>query len=129
MLWASALLAAVFVSGCGGTESYPNLPKPPPTLTVSVFVGEDEIAISPDSFGAGPARFIITNQTGTQQKILISTDRFDRETLVGKGQTANFKLTVEPGPLSISADNTAADSRTIEVGPERPSAQQDLNQP
>ncbi len=124
-----ALLAAAMLSGCAGNESYPNIPKPPPTLTISVYIGEDDIALSPNPFGAGPARFIITNQTGTKQNVLISTEQFDRETAVGKGQTANFKQTVEPGELTISADNTAADSVTLEVGPTRKSAQDDLNQP
>lgn len=124
-----AVGAALIVSGCVGNESYPNKPKPPAPLTVSVFVGEDDIAISPKPFGAGPTRFIITNQTGTNQNVLISTDEFDRTTKVGSGQTVNFKQTVKEGDLSISADNTAADSVTIPVGPTRPSAQQDLNQP
>lgn len=124
-----AVLAALFIAGCVGNESYPNKPKPPAPLTVSVFIGEDDIAISPQPFGAGPTRFIITNQTGTNQNVLISTDQFDRETKVGEGQTVNFKQTVQPGELSISADNTAADSATIKVGPTRPTAQQDLNQP
>jgi hypothetical protein len=123
------LLLAVSTTGCVGNESYPNKLRPPAPLTVSVFIGEDQIAISPRPFGAGPARFIIVNQTGTRQNVLISTDEFDRETPVGKGQTVNFKQTVKPGELSISADNTAADSMTIDVGPERPSAQQDLNLP
>lgn len=123
------LLVAALASGCAGNESYPNNPKPPATRTVSVIVAEDEIALSPKSFGAGPARFIITNQTGTDQKVLLSTEQFDREVLVGSGQTANFKQTVEPGDLSISTDNAAADAVTVEIGPERESAQQDLNQP
>lgn len=126
---ALGLLLALAVTGCAGNESYPNLKRPPAPLTVSVFIGEDQIAISPRPFGAGPARFIIVNQTATKQNVLISTDEFDRETPVGQGQTVNFKQTVKPGELSISADNTAADSQTIEVGPERPSAQHDLNLP
>ncbi|MGK2878622.1 MAG: hypothetical protein ACSLFF_08640 [Solirubrobacterales bacterium] len=127
---AIVVLATVLaVSGCAGNESYPNNPKPPANLNVSVFVGEDQIALSPNPFGAGPTRFVITNQTGTNQKVLISTEQFDREVEVGVGQTVNFKQTVEPGDLSISTDNSAADSAELVVGPKRPSAQQDLNQP
>lgn len=123
------LLLAAMVSGCAGNESYPNEPKPPAILTVGVFVGEDQIAISPRGFGAGPARFVITNQTGTKQTVLISTDQFDREATIGPGQTTNIRQTVEPGELTISSSNTAADTATIEVGPKRESAQQDLGQP
>lgn len=126
---AIAVLATVLaVSGCG-TESYPNDPKPPATLSVSMIVAEDSIALSPNPFGAGPTRFVITNQTGVTQNVLFSNEQIDREVAVGSGQTFNFKQTLEPGELSISADKAAADAELVEVGPERPSAQQDLNQP
>jgi hypothetical protein len=124
-----ALLCALAISGCAGNESYPNHPKPPANLTVSVFVGEDHIALSPNPFGAGPTRFVITNQTGVLQKVLFSNEQIDREVPVGSGQTFNFKQTIEPGELEISTSNSAADSVTTTVGPKRISAQQDLNQP
>lgn len=124
------MLAAVIVlAGCGGNETYPNYPKPPAVLTISTFVGEEEITASPNPFGAGPARFIITNQTGTPQIVTLSTERFDRKVRIGSRQTVNFKQTVEPGDLTIDTSNSAASPLVIEVGPKRPSAQQDLNQP
>jgi hypothetical protein len=127
---AIVMLAVVLaVSGCAGNESYANDPKPPATLSVSVIIGEDAIGLSPNPFGAGPARFVITNQTGVDQKVLFSSEQIDREVLVGTGQTANFKQTVAPGELSISTDKSAADALSIDVGPMRKSAQQDLNQP
>lgn len=127
---AIVVLAAVLaVSGCAGNESYSNDPKPPATLSVSVIIGEDAIALSPNPFGGGPTRFVITNQTGVLQKVLLSSDQLDREVPVGVGQTANFKQTVEEGELSISTDKSAADSVIVDVGPMRASAQQDLNQP
>jgi hypothetical protein len=127
---AIVVLAALLVlSGCASNESYPNDPKPPATLSVSVIIAEDQIGLSPNPFGAGPARFVITNQTGVTQKVLFSNEQIDREVEVGSGQTFNFKQTVEPGELSISADKAAADALIVDVGPQRESAQQDLNQP
>jgi hypothetical protein len=123
------VVLALMVSGCSDTDSYENNPKPPAVLTVSVIVGEDDIALSPRPFGAGPTRFIVTNQTGTQQVVTFASDRDEQKVPVGKGQTANFKMTTEPGFFGISASNTAADGVEVEVGPKRPSAQQDLNQP
>ena len=123
-------IAAIFVlSACASNESYQNNPKAPAVLTVSVIVGEDEIAASPNPFGAGPTRFVITNQTGTKQVVTLSTDRLDRKVLVDASQTTNFKQTLQPGFLSIDAGNTAADTLEINVGDTRPSAQQDLDQP
>lgn len=123
------LAVVVVVSGCAGNESYPNNPKPPANLSVSLIVGEDAIALSPNPFGAGPTRFVITNQTGVTQKVLFSNEQIDREVIVGSGQTFNFKQTLEPGELSISTDKSAADAEIVDVGPQRKSAQQDLNQP
>jgi hypothetical protein len=123
------VLSALLLSGCLGNESYKNDPKPPATLTVSVFVGEDNIALSPNPFGAGPARFIVTNQTGVKQNVLFSNEQIDREVAVGSGQTVNFKQTVEEGDLSISTSNSAADSLIVPVGAERESAQQNLDKP
>lgn len=123
------LCALVVLSGCATNKSYPNNPKPPATKTISVIVGESEIAASPNPFGAGPTRFVITNQTGAKQIVSINTDRFERKVPVDVDQTANFKVDTEPGFLSIDGSNTAANALEINVGPKRPSAQQDLNQP
>jgi hypothetical protein len=127
---ASVLAAAVLaaLSGCG-TESYPNNPRPPAVKTVSVLISEKEIVISPKDFGAGPTRFIVANQTGAKQGFVVSSDRSERTVPIDKFQTANFKVDTEPGVLVLDADNAAVDALEINVGPMRPSAQQDLDQP
>lgn len=122
------VLLALSAAGCGA-DDYANNPRPPAVIAVSVFIGEDRIAYSPREFGAGPAQFIIVNQTGTDQNVTISSDRNERTVPVARSQSVKQKLTVEPGYLLIEADNTAAEPLEIEVGPERESAQQDLNQP
>ncbi|MBI5310733.1 MAG: hypothetical protein HZB14_06890 [Actinobacteria bacterium] len=127
LLVATAILALV-ATGCSN-DSYDNKPKTPAVLTVSVFIGEDRMAYSPRNFGAGPVQFVLVNQTGAEQHVTISTDRYERSFPLARQQTIKQKMTVEPGFLSIEADNTAAEPLEIEVGPERESAQQDLNQP
>lgn len=122
------LLAAISLGGCVD-EEYQNKPRPPVAKTLSAFVGEDQIAYSPKQFGAGPTRFVITNQTGVNQKVTVSTDRLERSVSIEPQQTSEFKMTIEPGYLSIDADKSAADAAELEIGPERPSAQNDLDQP
>lgn len=124
-----AATVSVVLSACATSESYNNDPKPPAVRTVSVIVGENEIAASPNPWGGGPTRFIVTNQTGVRQIVTFSSDRVEREVPVDVDQTANFKMTTEPGFFTIDASNTAANTLEVEVGPKRPSAQQDLNQP
>lgn len=125
---ASFVLAGT-IAGCANNESYKNEPKPPATRTVTVVIAEDETSLSPEPFGAGPTRFIVTNQTGTKQTVIFASERLDRSVEVDSKQTTNFKMTTEPGFLTIDASNTAANTFETVVGPKRPSAQQDLNQP
>lgn len=110
-------------------EEYANKPKPPVVKTLNVFVGEDQIAYSPKQFGAGPTRFVITNQTGVNQKITVSTDRLERSVSIEPQQTSEFKMTIEPGYLSVDADKSAADAAELKIAAERPSAQNELDQP
>lgn len=127
-----ALVVASFgvaVSGCASNESYNNDPKPPATRTVTVVVGEDDISASPNDFGAGPTRFITVNTTGVLQEVTYASDRVERTVRVDAKQTANFKMNTEPGYFTIDASDSAANTLEIEVGPKRPTAQQDLNQP
>lgn len=119
----------VAVSGCASNESYNNDPKPPATRTVTVVVGEDDISASPNDFGAGPTRFITVNTTGVLQEVTYASDRIERTVRVDAKQTANFKMNTEPGYFTIDASDSAANTLEIEVGPKRPTAQQDLNQP
>ncbi|MFY9488780.1 MAG: hypothetical protein WAP35_08835 [Solirubrobacterales bacterium] len=126
---AAVLLAlALVASGCTD-DSYNNDPKPPAVLTVSVTINEDETVVNPTRFGAGPIRLIITNQTGTKQQVTLSTDQLERTVSVDVSQTATFKETVESGLLTIDADNAVGEAFEVMVGPERESAQQDLDQP
>jgi hypothetical protein len=125
----AAALMALAAAGCAGNESYQNIPKAPAVLTVSVIVAEDEIQMSPRQWGAGPVRFITVNQTGTRQIVSFDSERIERDVPVGAGQSANFKLTTEPGSFTISASNVAASELSFEVGPMRESAQNDMTQP
>lgn len=129
MVCVAILAIGVAVSGCSSNDSYNNDPKPPATRTVSIVVGEDEISASPNDFGAGPTRFITVNTTGVKQEVTFASDRTERTIIVDAKQTANFKMNTEPGYFTVDASDTAANTLEIEVGPKRPSAQQDLNQP
>jgi hypothetical protein len=123
-------IASVFVlSACASNESYKNENKPPAVLTVAVIVADDQIAAGPNPFGAGPTRFLITNQTEKKQIVSLTTDTIERKVLVDASQTANFKMTIPEGNLTIDSSDTGAGSLDVVVGPERETAQQDLDQP
>jgi hypothetical protein len=56
-------LAAVVVSGCGGSGGhFANNPRPPSPVNVSVYINDQRVSLSPTSVGAGPLVFVVTNQ-------------------------------------------------------------------
>lgn len=128
---ALCLLAAVAViaSGCETQEEYKNELKPPAVLTLSTQITNTEIAVSPRSIGAGPTRFVIGNSSDANQLVTVEGERVSRQVKLGPGESTLFKATTYPGPLEIDADHTTADAVEVTVGPERESAQNDLNQP
>lgn len=125
-----ALVAlALAVSGCSPEEEYENKPKAPAVATISVLIIETSIAASPTELGAGPTRFVVGNKSDVAQTVTIDGERVGEEFKLGAGETRTFKVNTYPGPLTLDASSTTGDAAEIEIGPERPSAQNDITQP
>ena len=95
------------------------------------------MSVSPRSFGAGPISLIVTNQTGTSQRVTLESAG---ATGSGPGirqvtapispqDTATLKVDVKPGSYSVHVGGDAIRAARLKVGPERESAQNDLLQP
>jgi hypothetical protein len=134
-----ALLAAAFVAGCGGGSDgdYANEPRPPSPINVTARVGDDDISVSPKSFGAGPISLIISNQTDEPQELTFETDELGGEEAglapqstgpIRPTGTATIKVDVREGSYVLRAGSGAKEA-SIEVGAPRPSAQNELLQP
>lgn len=124
------LLAALAgVSGCSTEEEYTNEPKPPRVFTVSTLITETAIAVSPRNFGAGPTRFVTGNKSDVTQTVTFEGERVSRSIDLGPGESRTFKVTTFPGPFEIDAGDTTADAVEMFIGPERETAQNDINQP
>lgn len=125
-------------SGCGGSEGdYENRPRPAAPINVTARIAEDDIAVSPKEFGAGPISLIISNQTGAPQKATFETDELGGaeaglapQTVgpIRPGGTATIKVDVREGTYRLSAGGSATPAE-IQVGAPRPSAQNELLQP
>lgn len=135
---ATALAAAALLSaaGCGEDDDYPNEARPPAPIVVTAAITTSGVSVSPEEFGAGPINLIVTNQTGTSQQITLET----ADTSSGPGitqstgpinprDTATLKADVPTGSYRVSAGGGSIDAATLEVGAERPSAQNELLQP
>jgi hypothetical protein len=129
---ALAVLALVALSavagGCGGDDEARSEERPPVPINISINIDQRHITASPAKFGAGPLTLLIANQSGASQTITLDGPRLRRSVgPINPQDTATVRLRVEPGEYSVSAAESAGlREAKLVVGPERPSAQNDL---
>lgn len=127
----AAMLAALVVGGCGDTEERTSNPRPPATVEVSVQIGDEKVTADPRKLGAGPIVLVASNQANASHLLTIDGPRL-RQSVgpINPQDTATLKVTIRPGEYTVAADGTAGlQPATLTVGPERPSAQNELLQP
>ena len=123
-----AVLAAMAVAGCGGDDEARSEQRPPVPLNVSIQIGTERLTASPDEIGAGPVSLIVANQSGAAQTVTADGPRVRRSVgPIPPDDTATLKLTMGTGEFTISAEESAGlDPVTIQVGPPRDTAQNEL---
>jgi hypothetical protein len=117
--------------GCGGNDERTNNLRPPAPINVSVEIGDDEISASPSQFGAGPIVLVVSNQSSASHTLTIEGPRVKQSVgPISPQDTAALKVTVGPGEHTLSIDDApAVKPERLTVGPKRPSAQNQLQQP
>ena len=128
--------AALLAAGCGGDdEGYANDPRPPSPIVLTASIGQDEVSVSPDAFGASPVSLVITNQTSAAQQITFETAGseagFTQQTgPINPGDTATLKADItRPGKVTVKVQGDGIKPAEIKVGKLRASAQDELLQP
>jgi hypothetical protein len=124
---ATCAFAAV-ATGCGGDDEARSEERPPVPINISINLNEDGVTASPDKFGAGPITLLIANQSGASQTVTLDGPRLRRSVgPINPNDTASVRLTVGPGEFTVSAaESSGLREARLQVGPERPSAQNDL---
>jgi hypothetical protein len=134
-----ATLVLAVVSGCGsGGSDYANADRPPASISISIALTADRIALSPNRVGGGPVVLLIANESNRSRDVtLTGSDAADRSCVaddassgpINPQDAARISLPLVEGTCKVGvADGTLRPARLI-VGPERQSAQQDLLQP
>jgi hypothetical protein len=124
---AVAFLAALG-TGCGSDDEARSEERPPVPINISVSVDDKRITASPAEFGAGPITLLIANQSGAAQTLTIEGPRLRRSVgPINPQDTATVRLRVLQGEHTLSAEESSGlREAKLTVGPERPSAQNDL---
>jgi hypothetical protein len=127
----ASVLSALAASGCGADDERNSNPRPPAPIEVSVEIGDERISADPGKLGAGPIVLVASNQSSASHQLTIDGPRL-RQSVgpINPQDTATLKVTIRPGEYTVAADGAAAARpATLTVGPERPSAQNELLQP
>jgi hypothetical protein len=128
---ACALALAGALSACGQDEDHANRERPASSINVTAAIIDGRINVSPEEFGAGPIRLIVTNQTDSEQAVTIATGGSDAgitrtsDTITPSG-TTTLEVDVPEGDYEITAEDGAIRPASLTVGTTRPSAQDQL---
>ena len=125
MLAALALLAALVATGCG-RDDFKNDPRPPVPAEVAVKIANSGVGVSPREFGAGLVNFTIANLTERPGTLAISGPVDADSNEIPPGAAETLKVQMKTGTYEASVSGIAVRPFSFTVGPERPSAQNDL---
>lgn len=132
---AGAAVVLLSAAGCGSDGSYANNPRPPKTIVVAAAILPDKVSVSPARFGAGPISLTIANETRASQRVSIvrrvngQRQANEQTGPINPSDTATLKADVARGAYEIRVEAKGIRPARITVGPERPSAQNELLQP
>jgi hypothetical protein len=134
-----ALVAALAVSACGGSDhKYKNADRPPTPIVISAAIDDQQVTVSPRRFGAGPITLVISNQSNATQQVTLETvdaagsepgQKAVQTGPINPRETASVKADVQPGTWELHTAGGDVSPARITVGRQRPSAQNDLLQP
>jgi len=67
-------VGAVAVAGCGGTtHTYANEAPPPVPVSLTVYINDARVSVSPGEVGIGPAEFVVTNRASTAESLTVES--------------------------------------------------------
>jgi hypothetical protein len=131
-------LAALALVGCGTKERTANELRPPLPIQLDASLMPKKISLSPNQIGGGPITLIVSNLTGSDQRVTFGANspsgssdlRIDSQSAtIAPNNTATMKADLTDGTYSLSVEDDAIPASLLSVSGERPSAQNDLMLP
>ena len=126
LLAALVAVAALVVGGCG-RDDFENDPRPAVPAEITVKISDQDVVVSPARFGAGLVNFTVANLA--DETAILSIDgptEAQTEEIPARGNTV-MKTDMEPGTYNVRVDGPEGVLPfLLEVGPDRPSGQDDL---
>jgi hypothetical protein len=122
--------AGAAVGGCGSDGGAPVYVhgRPPAPVQLSAIAAHGRVVLEPARVGAGPVDVTIVNLSGRAQRFTLagSGTRHDSR-LAAPGEPVEVVADLRPGRHTLDAPGLRP--AVLEVGPPRPSARDDVQQP
>jgi hypothetical protein len=127
LLPAGIAVLGLAAAGCG-SEDHPNEPRPPKPIEITARVDDEVVDVSPAEFGAGLAVFTISNQSDEAVALTLDGPVAATSQPIEPGSvTDDFKVDLQEGDYEVTGGlESKAKPTELVVGPERPSAQDEL---
>lgn len=128
----AAAVAALALVACG-EDDFENVGRPASPIELGALIADRQVKVSPSSpadVGAGLATITISNQSAEPAALLLEGPTDEASEPIEPGGTGAMKIELEQGEYVVSAgDGSGARESTLEVGPPRKSAQNELGLP
>jgi hypothetical protein len=129
-----AAVLALVMTACGADSDFENKPRPPSPISATVAIDGKRVRVSPATFGGGPVVFIISNQSGSTQKVTFETDELGAATggirrstgTIPARSTAELSVDATEGTYTMRASGGDIRPAAVEVSERRRSSQNDL---
>jgi len=132
-----AVAVALALGGCGADDEFANDEREPAPITLSAAITRSNVTVSPSRVGAGSIELVASNLTSMSQRLTLSSRTLSdggeplkqRTGPINPGDTASLTADLAEGTYRVTTRSTAIAPATVRVGPERPSAKDELLQP
>ena len=127
----AAGVSALALAGCGSSQHFANIPRPPTPIDLSVYINSQHLAISPNHIGGGPVIIYVTNEASGTETLSVDSPSGSAIASSGpvvSGQTARVTASLSTGNYSITVKSKIPPT-TLRVGKQRPNADNVLLQP
>lgn len=96
--------SAVALASCGSTQGRSaDAPRPPSPVTLSVYISDSHVSVSPRSVGAGPIQFIVANQASHSESLAITdgSRTLASTAPINPQGTTQVTVDVKPGTYTV----------------------------
>jgi hypothetical protein len=126
----AAVAAAPLLLGACGEDDFPNDPRPASPIELTAAIDDRSVSVSPTSLGAGIVNVTVSNQTGEPARLTLEGPTAASTNEIPPGGTGTIKTNLEEGEYEATAGSDVdIQPARINVGPARPTSQNELLQP